>query len=160
MTDIWSRSKRSEVMSRIRGTDTLPEMKIRKILTAAGLRYRVHPSGVPGKPDVAFPRSKLAVFVHGCFWHGCPEHYSAPKSNAGFWKRKLAENRRRDAAALDHLMAQGWTVLQFWEHQIAANPVSCAAEIKLTLEELSADSSKSRARGTPQAKAERRSRSG
>ena len=158
MTDIWPRSKRSEVMSRIRGTNTLPEMKIRKVLTAAGLRYRIHPPGVPGKPDVAFLRSKLAVFVHGCFWHGCPDHYSAPKSNAIFWRRKLEKNRYRDAAVRDQLFAEGWVVLQFWEHEVEEDPILCATEIASTLDKLNADFSGSRVRWIRRGSAERSAR--
>jgi len=136
VADIWSRAKRSEVMSRIRGVDTQPELALRRILTRSGLRYRVHPPTVPGKPDIAFPGSKLAVFVHGCFWHGCKDHYRAPKSNAHFWRDKVAQNRRRDLVKRADLARAGWTVLEFWEHEVEANPQLCAERIESTLRQL------------------------
>lgn len=96
---------------------------MRKLLHAAGLRYRVNVP-VPGMPrrtiDIVFGPAKIAVFLDGCFWHGCPEHATRPKSNAEWWRAKLDKNIARDRETTDHLEAAGWTVLRFWEHENAA----------------------------------------
>lgn len=104
-------------MSRIRGKDTGPELILRRGLWAQGLRYRLV-NKLPGRPDVVFPGAKVAVFVDGCFWHGCPLHAVRPKANAEFWKNKLDANIARDARVTGELEAMGWTVLRFWEHEI------------------------------------------
>ena len=99
-------------MSRIRGKDTKPELVLRRALTALGVRYRVHNRRVPGTPDLSHTGSRVAVFVDGCFWHGCPRHYRPPRSRVEFWARKLEYNRdlrKRVTARLS-----GWNVLQIW----------------------------------------------
>ena len=107
-------------MSRLRRRDNDPEMAVRRLLHAAGLRYRVA-YRIPGQRrrtvDVAIPGCKLAVYLDGCFWHSCPEHMQLPRANADWWVRKLAMNRARDAASTAQLRALGWTVLRFWEHE-------------------------------------------
>lgn len=121
---------RSETMSRIRGSDTGPEMAIRRRLWTAGFRYRVAlriPEG--GRADIAVPRLRLAVFIDGCFWHNCPLHGVRPKTNVDFWRRKLDGNRQRDARQTRALVASGWTVLRFWEHRVDADPDGVADEI-------------------------------
>lgn len=100
--------------------DTTPELQVRRLLHAAGLRYRVaYP--VPGRPrrsvDIAFTRRKVAVFLDGCFWHGCPEHGTRPTANAAWWSAKIATNQARDADTTTHLVDDGWLVLRFWEHE-------------------------------------------
>ena len=106
-------------MSKQKREGTGPEMALRRELFARGLRYRVGYK-VPGLPrrtiDIAFPGRRIAVFVDGCFWHGCPEHCVAPKNNAGWWNSKLEGNRQRDAETTVHLREAGWTVLRLWEH--------------------------------------------
>lgn len=106
-------------MSRQLSKDTNAELAVRRLLHAAGLRYRVE-YPVPGMPrrriDVAFTGVKVAVLIDGCFWHGCPQHATQPKSNADWWRNKLERNMTRDRETTDHLTAQGWTVLRFWEH--------------------------------------------
>jgi DNA (cytosine-5)-methyltransferase 1 len=100
--------------------DTKPEILLRKALASRGLRYRVDHAPVPGirsKADIVFPRAKLAVFVHGCFWHGCPEHSRPTKSNTKWWASKIAANRKRDAETYDLLVAAGWQVERVWEHE-------------------------------------------
>lgn len=92
-------------------------MCLRRALWARGIRYRLHPK-VVGKPDLAFVGRRLAIFVDGCFWHGCPVHGTSPKSNQSYWRPKIARNRERDANVSAALQLQGWTVLRFWEHQI------------------------------------------
>ena len=100
--------------------DTAPEVAIRRLLHAQGLRYRVaYP--VPGlrrrSIDIAFTRRKVAVFVDGCFWHGCPEHGTRPRANASWWATKLAANGARDADTTARLVDQGWEVIRAWEHE-------------------------------------------
>lgn len=108
---------RSEVMARVKGRDTKPEMRLRRALHAAGLRYRLQAKELPGRPDIVFRRAKLAIFVHGCFWHrhpGC-EHARTPKSRLDFWEPKLAGNVERDARQAADLAAAGWSVMTLWE---------------------------------------------
>lgn len=107
-------------MSVLPRRDTTPELQVRRLLHAAGLRYRVaYP--VPGRPrrsvDIAFTRRKVAVFLDGCFWHGCPEHGTRPTANAAWWSAKIATNQARDADTAACLVDGGWLVLRFWEHE-------------------------------------------
>ena len=115
--DSISKDKRSKIMSAIRSTNTKPEVMLRKALWHRGLRYRVHYGSE--KIDIAFPSRKLAVFVDGCFWHGCPIHSHMPKSNQEYWVPKLKKNIERDAEKNKRLANQGWKILRFWEHEIA-----------------------------------------
>lgn len=104
-------------MARVKGKDTKPEMRLRRALHAAGLRYRLQAKELAGRPDIVFRQAKLAVFVHGCFWHrhpGC-EHARMPKSRLDFWEPKLAANAERDARQQAELAAAGWTVVTLWE---------------------------------------------
>ncbi|MFE4599541.1 very short patch repair endonuclease [Kitasatospora indigofera] len=107
-------------MSRQRSRDTAQEIAVRKLLHSQGLRYRVN-LPVPGMRrrtiDIAFTRRKVAVFLDGCFWHGCPEHGTSPRANGAWWQEKLARNAERDAETTIRLEAEGWLVLRFWEHQ-------------------------------------------
>src|SRR5215472_4557240 len=105
--DVLTREQRSYCMSRIRGRDTSPELLLRKQCWALGLRYRTT-SRLIGKPDMVFGRQRVAVFVDGCFWHGCPQHYQAPMASHEFWRSKLEKNRRRDVVVNDSLAAEGW----------------------------------------------------
>lgn len=103
-----------------RRRDTGPELALCRTLHARGLRYRVdHPLPFDRRrrADVVFPRARVAVFVDGCFWHGCPEHGTMPKANRAFWRDKIARNRARDADTDRRLADLGWTVLRFWEHE-------------------------------------------
>ncbi|MFC9232781.1 very short patch repair endonuclease [Streptomyces decoyicus] len=113
--------------------DTGPEMAVRRLLYASGHRYRLQ-RRVPGFSrrtiDIAFPGAKVAVFLDGCFWHGCPEHATHPKANADWWRNKLDGNIARDRETTAHLVEQGWTVLRFWEHE---DPVAVAERIACTL---------------------------
>ncbi|MGQ7814500.1 very short patch repair endonuclease [Metapseudomonas furukawaii] len=122
MTDFLSPAERSERMSRIRGKDTQPELALRKVLHRLGLRYRLHGAGLPGKPDLVFPRYRTVVFVHGCFWHrhsGC-KIATTPKSNTQFWQEKFDKNIARDAQTAIELQASGWIVLVVWECELAS----------------------------------------
>jgi len=106
-------------MSRQKRRDTLPEVELRRALHAMGARFRVD-QPLPGMPrrraDVVFTRVRLAVFVDGCFWHCCPEHASYPRANSEWWRAKLVRNVERDRETDGALLAAGWTVLRFWEH--------------------------------------------
>jgi DNA mismatch endonuclease, patch repair protein len=104
-------------MSRIRGRDTKPEILLRRAVWRMGLRYRLR-SKLNGRPDMVFPSARLAVFVDGCQWHCCPDHFVRPKSNVDFWDRKFATNRARDITVNTLLKKQGWKVLRFWEHEV------------------------------------------
>lgn len=130
-------SERSNNMRAIRRKDTKPERQVRSLLHASGLRFRVDlPLRVEGyprtvRPDIAFTRARLAVFIDGCFWHGCPVHGQRPHvRNGHYWKPKLAGNAERDRAQTRVLEAAGWTVLRFWEHQ---NPEDVAAAVRQRL---------------------------
>lgn len=103
-----------------RRRDTRPELEIRSALHRAGERFRVDwplPVNRRRRADIAFPRRRVAVFVDGCFWHGCPEHHVAPRANAGFWAGKIEANRRRDRETDDLLEGAGWSVVRVWEHE-------------------------------------------
>jgi DNA mismatch endonuclease (patch repair protein) len=120
MTDVFTREQRSAVMRRVKGQGTTPEKIVRKLLTRLGLRYRLHRKDLPGKPDIVMPGRRLAVFVHGCFWHGhgCPRGARTPKQNRDYWIRKVARNRERDAVNRQALAAAGWRVETIWECEL------------------------------------------
>nr|WP_281359093.1 very short patch repair endonuclease [Pseudarthrobacter oxydans] len=112
-----------------RSRDTKPELAVRCLLHAKGLRYRVNFRPLPTfrrTADVVFTRARVAVFIDGCFWHGCPTHYRAPGSNVTYWSAKVSRNRNRDIETTEHLEAAGWTVLRFWAHE---DPATVAHEI-------------------------------
>ena len=117
MTDNLTREQRSLTMSRIKGSNTGPELRLRKALWAAGLRYRLNYK-LPGKPDLVVVSARLAVFVDGCFWHGCPEHGVRPSDNSEYWNEKIEGNIRRDEQVNKELRNLGWTVMRFWEHEV------------------------------------------
>lgn len=104
-----------------RRRDTLPEIAVRKILHRAGLRYRVDYAALGGRrrADIVFTRQRIAIFIDGCFWHGCPEHATLPKTNTGYWLPKLQRNIERDRETDEMLTEAGWTALRFWEHEAA-----------------------------------------
>lgn len=133
--DVHDKATRSFNMSRIRATNTKPELLLRKVVWAAGLRgYRLH-AKLPGRPDLTFGRKRVVVFVDGCFWHSCP-HCSdgrAPKSNTGYWTEKRHMNRERDKRRTAELTKEGWTVLRFWEHEVNRDPIACVLVIASAL---------------------------
>lgn len=112
-----------------RSRDTKPELVVRKLIHARGLRYRVAYRAIPTlrrTVDIAFTRAKVAVFIDGCFWHGCPDHYQRPNSNRLYWDAKVIQNRERDAETARAFEANGWTVLRFWEHEVRSDPQAVA----------------------------------
>lgn len=124
---------RRQMMSRIKGRDTGPELSLRRNVWALGLRYRLQYRIGRTRPDMVFIGARVAVFVDGCFWHGCPLHSAVPKNNREFWEQKLRRNRERDAENTQWLEAEGWRVLRLWEHEIEASPGDCARRIAAIL---------------------------
>lgn len=120
-------------MSRIKGRDTGPELSLRRSVWALGLRYRLQYRIGRVRPDLVFIGAQLAVFVDGCFWHGCPLHSTMPKNNRDFWEQKLKRNRERDVENTQRLEADGWRVLRLWEHEIKASSTDCARRIAVML---------------------------
>ena len=119
-TDVFTREKRSEVMSLIRSKNTKPEIVVRSLLHGLGYRFRIHRKDLPGKPDIVLPKYKTVIFVHGCYWHphsGCKERKERkpPKQNAEYWQTKFARNLERDQQAKDALEAAGWRVIILYE---------------------------------------------
>ena len=117
MSDVFSRKKRSWIMARISGSNTKPEIIVRKILYGMGYRYRINVRKLPGTPDIVLSKHKKVIFVHGCFWHG---HQSCrkkalPKSNKAFWVQKITKNRERDQRTTRQLKRLGWRTLTIWE---------------------------------------------
>ena len=121
-------------MRRVKGTNTGPEIALRRALWRAGIRaYRLN-YPLPGKPDLVFPSKKLAVFVDGCFWHGCPRCYRQPENNKEYWVKKVARNMERDQRVNRELRRQGWTVIRLWEHEVRDDLEGCVARIEHALE--------------------------
>jgi DNA mismatch endonuclease (patch repair protein) len=109
-----------------RSRDTGPELAVRKLLHARGMRYRVAARPLPDlrrTADILFRRARVAVFIDGCYWHGCTEHYKVPRQHTGYWSTKIATNVERDRDTDVRLLEAGWTVLRFWEHE---DPEACA----------------------------------
>jgi DNA mismatch endonuclease (patch repair protein) len=117
MADIYSTSKRSDIMRRIGGKDTKPELVVRRILVELGLRYRLHSAKLPGTPDIVMKRRMIAILVQGCYWHRheCGRGRSRASSNAEFWENKILRNVERDAENLAALHNLGWRVIAVWE---------------------------------------------
>lgn len=128
MPDTLSPTQRARCMSHNRSTDTSPELKLRRQLWRRGYRYRVH-ARIRGRPDLVFKRKKVAVFVDGCFWHGCQQHKNPPRTNAAFWKTKIQGNVQRDHKITKELTDAGWVVLRFWEHEVKRDAKSAAARV-------------------------------
>lgn len=122
--DIWSKRKRSEVMSLIRDKDTKPERIVRKLLTGMGFRYRLNVMTLPGRPDIVLRKYNAIIFVHGCFWHLCPHcgEGRIPSTRREYWEEKLLNNRRRDQRNIRRLRRQGWRVLRLWECDVEKRP--------------------------------------
>ncbi|MCE1178960.1 MAG: very short patch repair endonuclease [Micrococcales bacterium] len=119
-----------KVMQSNKGRDTGPELAVRRLVHARGLRYRISTRPEPTlrrTADLVFTRSRVAVFIDGCFWHGCPQHRTHPRTNATYWADKIETNIARDADTSERLSAAGWTVLRFWQHE---DPVAVAAAIE------------------------------
>lgn len=119
MSDIYSKQKRSDIMSHISGKETKPEILVRKFLFTNGFRFRKNVKDLPGKPDIVLPKYKTAIFIHGCFWHGhtC-KRGALPATNIEFWKTKIGGNIERDKRDVSELEKQGWKVIVIWQCEI------------------------------------------
>ncbi|MGO8943896.1 MAG: very short patch repair endonuclease [Syntrophobacteraceae bacterium] len=123
-TDIFSKAKRSQIMSVVRSKDTKPEKVVRSKLHAAGFRFRLHRHDLTGNPDIVLPKHRVAIFVHGCFWHQHPncKKKTIPKQNSAFWEKKLLRNVQRDHAAYRELTELGWEIVVIWECEVKKRP--------------------------------------
>ena len=116
MTDVVDKATRSRMMSGIKGKDTQPELRIRKELHKLGFRYKLHQKGMPGKPDLVFPKYKAILFINACFWHGHDCHlFKYPATQKEFWREKINKTKETDARNISLLMKDGWRVLNIWE---------------------------------------------
>ena len=128
--DTFSPEKRSDIMKRVKSTNTSVEIRLRKELWRNGLRgWRIHPKNVPGKPDIIFNRKKVAVFIDGCFWHGCPVCDRSPKSGNAYWENKISRNMVRDKKYNELLANDGWLVIRLWEHEVMKDLTGCVSKI-------------------------------
>jgi DNA mismatch endonuclease (patch repair protein) len=123
-TDVFTAEKRSAVMRRVKGRDTAPELRVRRLVWRLGARYRLHRPDLPGRPDLVLAGRKLVIFVHGCFWHGhdCARGARTPKANRDYWLGKIARNRARDIEVRARLEAMGWRVMVVWECDLKDEP--------------------------------------
>ena len=132
MADNVSKKVRSSVMRAIPSRGTRPEVLMRLGLVRSKFKgWRMHSAQLPGKPDFVFPIKKVAIFVDGCFWHGCKECYRGPKSSKRYWSSKLRLNMDRDAKVRKALMSKGWRILRFWEHQVRNNIDMCLSKVRI-----------------------------
>lgn len=136
MTDVFSESKRSWIMSRVRAKDTCPELAVRSLTHRLGYRFRLHCKDLPGKPDLVFAARKKVIFVHGCFWHGhkCARGRRLPKAHQSYWCEKIRRNVGRDAEHERDLVCMGWRTLVIWECQ-TRDPETLGAAITRFLDE-------------------------
>ena len=132
MPDNLTKEQRSYTMSRIRSKNTTPEVVIRRLVHARGLRFRMHVKSLPGQPDLVFARAKLAVFIDGDFWHGW-RFTSWKETLAEYWQKKIDGNRRRDCRNFRRLRRQGWAVIRIWEHQVKRDVATCVNRIEFVV---------------------------
>ena len=129
MTDVLTQEQRTYNMSKIRGKNTGPEIKLRKLLWSKGIRgYRIH-FKLPGKPDIVFTKKRIAIFIDGCFWHKCPVCFQEPETRKEFWIKKIRSNVDHDKKVNDLLQSEGWTIIRIWEHEIRKEPENAVKKI-------------------------------
>lgn len=136
MSDIFSKHKRSEIMSKISGKETKPEIMVREYLFSKGFRYRKNVIELPGKPDIVLPKYKTIIFIHGCFWHGhegCSKS-ALPATNLEFWNDKLEKNKKRDKSNIIKLQEDGWKVIVVWQCELRNSIVRKIRLEKLIIE--------------------------
>jgi DNA mismatch endonuclease (patch repair protein) len=150
MADNMTPQQRSLTMARIRKTDTKPELIVRRLTFARGLRYRTHGAHLLGKPDLVFSYARVVVFVDGDFWHGWRFDEWEHKLSSQYWKDKIRGNRERDVRNSEGLEAQGWTVVRIWEHDIEDDPKGCVDRIERIVR-ASRPAARNERRVTPQA---------
>lgn len=119
MADVFSKAKRSQIMSRVRGRgNEATELRFVRLLRATGITGWRRGYSLTGKPDITFPKEKVSIFLDGCFWHGCPIHGTCPSTNSRFWRGKLKRNKQRDEDVNRILRSKGWRVLRIWQHEL------------------------------------------
>lgn len=118
MTDIFSKNKRSEIMSKVKSKDTKIEIEFRKEIWKAGFRYRKNPKGYFGKPDLISKKNKTVIFIDSCFWHGCKKHCRFPSTKKDYWLPKIERNKQRDKEVNKHYKKLGWKIFRVWEHNL------------------------------------------
>ncbi len=131
-TDTFTPEVRSEIMRRVKGKDTKPELRVRSALHRRGLRYRLN-YPLPGKPDIVFVKARVAVFIDSCFWHGCTHHLRMPKSNQEYWNAKISRNVARDAEINAEYTRSDWQQLRLWEHDLKEDFDLCVDQIERTV---------------------------
>jgi DNA mismatch endonuclease (patch repair protein) len=127
MADMFDAKKRSEIMAKVHSSNTTPEIRVRKLLHRTGYRFRLQGRDLPGNPDIVLPKYKTVIFVHGCFWHGCPTCGHAkirPVANAEYWDKKLNRTLERDKINIAALEQMGWRVMVIWECETKRNAVN------------------------------------
>ena len=131
--DRVTKEKRSEMMAAVKGRGNLTtEVALMKILKKEKITgWRSHYDRVEGRPDFAFPKQRVAIFIDGCFWHGCKKHATIPKTNTNFWENKITRNKERDRKVSRELKKAGWSVLRIWEHEIKMNPRKVIERLKI-----------------------------
>lgn len=122
MVDIFSKTKRSDIMSKVKNKDSKIEIALRKALWKEGYRYRKNSTKYFGKPDIILPKYKTVIFVDSCFWHGCKKHGSMPATRTEFWEKKIARNKERDKEVNQHYKKEGWQLIRVWEHELKKDP--------------------------------------
>lgn len=143
MSDVFSKRKRSQIMQSVRGKgNRSTEGRIRYRLVSSGLSgWRLHASDITGKPNFAFPQEKVAVFVDGCFWHGCKTCRNLPATNRKFWAEKIHSNKLRDRTVTAQLRRDGWATVRFLEHDVRSQPNNCVSQIYSIVRDRSASAS-------------------
>jgi DNA mismatch endonuclease (patch repair protein) len=144
MADCFTKEQRSEVMRRVKSSNTKLELKVRSALHGRGLRYRLR-SDLPGKPDLVFVKARIAVFIDSCFWHGCPEHCRMPANNREYWQRKISRTVERDKRMAETYKNMDWVMHRIWEHDIKQGFDDCIDQIEQLVR-----SSSSRKKGAQQ----------
>jgi len=137
VVDVFSKDKRTEIMKSIKSKNTKLELKLRSAIWKSGLRYRVYYVVDGVSVDIVFPSKKIAVFIDGCFWHGCKKCRNIPKTNKNFWKNKIEKTKIRDKKNDKKLRKKGWHVLHFWEHEINKDIKKVIQKITITLKSFS-----------------------
>jgi DNA mismatch endonuclease (patch repair protein) len=130
VADTFNKAERSRIMATVRSRgNKATELTLAKLFRAAGIKgWRRH-APIPGRPDFMFARERVAIFVDGCFWHGCAKHCRMPASNRKYWLQKIARNKQRDLATRKHLRAKGWRVVRIWEHDLKTQPARAIGKI-------------------------------
>jgi len=129
MADVFTKAKRSEIMSKIGSKNTKPEIAIERILREHGVKFQNHSRKIFGNPDIYDASKKVAIFIDGCFWHGCRTCRTIPKNNREFWQNKICYNKARRVEVKKVLKKNGWAVMEFWEHEVNKNPKRVADSI-------------------------------